>query len=245
MRRRTTVALIGGGTLAAVAGGAFTRARLGGRGAETPLPDEDAQYTVYAPGGKYGFMFNGPTGRVWARIMGAFVAVGYHDLAVEMLDLQPDDELLDIGCGPGVFLAKKAPHVRRVVGLDVSPVMLHEAERQLADRIAAGTARLVLASAAELPFDDGEFSAVTAIFAPANPAEVFRVLRPGGRFVVADPDPRKSPSEPAVGWGRLRRGEADYRRMAEEAGFTDVTFRCRGGRFAGELFVSGRKPADP
>ncbi len=39
-----------------------------------------------------------------------------------------------------------------------------------------------------LPFGDGEFSAVTAVFAPYDSAEVFRVLRPGGRFVMADND---------------------------------------------------------
>jgi len=72
-----------------------------------------------------------------------------------MLDLRPDDELLDVGCGPGAFLATKARHVRRVVGLDASPVMLHEAERRLADRLAAGTARLELGNAAVFPHLSG------------------------------------------------------------------------------------------
>jgi SAM-dependent methyltransferase len=161
-----------------------------------------------------------------------------------MLDLQPEDELLDIGCGPGTFLATKARHVRRVVGLDASPLMMREAEKRLADRLAAGTARLVLGNAAELPFGDGEFSAVTAIFAPIKPAEAFRVLRPGGRLVFADPDPRRSPNEPTSAWGVRRHGETDYRRMAEDAGFTDLVFRYRGTPpRGGELLVSGRKPA--
>ena len=51
--------------------------------------------------------------------------------AAEMLDVQPDDELLDIGCGPGAFLATKAQHARRVVGLDPSRTMLDEAKRRL------------------------------------------------------------------------------------------------------------------
>ena len=157
-----------------------------------------------------------------------------------MLAPQPDDELLDIGCGPGVFLADRARDVRTVAGLDTSPLMLREAEKRLADRIAAGTARLVLGNAVALPFGDSEFSAVTAIFAPAKHAEVFRVLRPGGRVVVADNDPRKSPSEPAFGWGRRRWTETDHRRMAEEAGFVDITFRYEGSY----LLASGRKPAE-
>ena len=129
---------------------------------------------------------------------------GVYDVVAEMLDLQPDDELLDIGCGPGAFLATKAQHVRRVVGLDPSRTMLREAERRLADRIAGGTARLVHGSAAALPFGDGEFSAVTAIFAPPNPAEAFRVLRPGGRFVFVDQRPKEVAERADSRWGRLR-----------------------------------------
>jgi SAM-dependent methyltransferase len=242
MRRRTKLALVAGGATAAVASGALARRRLGGRGPEAMPPDDDAMFTVYAPGGRFGFLANGPVGRVISKLIPIFEA-GVYDFAAEMLDLQPEDELLDIGCGPGAFLAAKAQHVRRVVGLDLSRVMLREAERRLADRIAAGTARLVTGSAATLPFDEGEFSAASAIFAPVNHAEAYRVLRPGGRLVFADNDPRRSPSEPASAWGRRRYDEADHRRMFEDAGFTDVTLRYRGAPpVAGELFVSGRKP---
>ncbi|MCJ7711636.1 MAG: methyltransferase domain-containing protein [Chloroflexi bacterium] len=237
MRRRTQLILVAGGATATIAGGAFALRRLAAR---TPpgSPAEESLFTVYAPGGRYGFMANGPVGRVISKIM-PILEAGVYEVAAEMLDLQPEDELLDIGCGPGAFLATKAQHARRVVGLDPSRVMLHEAESRLADRLAAGTARLVIGSAAALPFSDGEFSATTAIFAPSNPAEAFRVLRPGGRFVIADNDPRKSPSEPTSRWGRLRWTEAELRRMAEDAGFTELTARYKGDY----LLLSGRKPA--
>jgi SAM-dependent methyltransferase len=242
MRRSTKLALVAGGATAAVAGAALARGRLAGRGPEGPLPDEDAYFTLYAPGGRFGFFANGPVGSVIAKLQPVGEA-GVYTAVAEVVDLQPDDELLDIGCGSGAFLAAKARHVRRVVGLDPSPTMLHAAERRLADRIAAGTARLVAGSAAELPFGDGEFTAVTAIFAPLSHAEAFRVLRPGGRLVHLDNDPRRSESEPASAWGRRRYDEADHRRMFEGAGFTDVTLRYRGAPpIAGELLVSGRKP---
>jgi SAM-dependent methyltransferase len=244
MRRRTKLAVVAGGTTAAVASGALARGRLRGRGPEAPAPEEDADFTVYAPGGPYGFWFNGPVGWASTKYM-PILNAGVYGAVAEMLDLQPDDELLDVGCGPGAFLATRARHARRVVGLDASPIMLRAAKRRLADRLAAGTAQLVLGSSEKLPFGDGEFSAVTVIEAPADPVEVFRVLRPGGRFVLVDPMPRKTSSEPTVSWGLRRRGEADYRRMAEDAGFTDIAFRYRGGPLGGELLGSCRKPAAP
>jgi len=244
MRRGTKLAVVAGGATATIAGGAILRGRLGGRGSEAMPPDDNAMFTMFAPGGKYAFMCNGPTGWVMAKAMPRMEA-GLYETVAEMLDLQPDDELLDIGCGPGAFLAAKAQHVRRVVGLDLSRVMLREAERRLADRIAAGTAQLVTCSAAELPFEDGEFSAVTALNAPVKHAEAFRVLRPGGRLVFSDPDPRRSPEQPAVSWGVRWCDEADHRRMFEDAGFTDVTVRYRSLRplYEGVLVLSCRKPA--
>jgi SAM-dependent methyltransferase len=248
MRRRTTLALVAGGTLAVVAGGALARSRLAGRGPQAPAPEEDSQYTVYAPGGPYGFMFNGPIGWASTKYM-PIMQAGMYELVAGMLDLRPEDDLLDIGCGPGAFLASKGQRVRTVAGLDVSPVMLRAAEKKLADRIAAGTAQLVLGSAAELPFGDGEFSAVTVISAPANPAEAFRVLRPGGRFVCVFeivPTPGKPDGErTAVG---LDWDEADTRRILEETGFTDLTVRYKDFSFLGsflgaERIVACRKPA--
>lgn len=104
-------------------------------------------------------------------------------------------ELLDIGCGSGVVTlaaAKAFGPSSRITGLDLSSEMLafagQKAERAgLADRI-----RFVEGDAEALPFADAAFDSVVSLYAwrhLPNPAaatrEAFRVLRPGGTFVLA------------------------------------------------------------
>lgn len=234
MRRRTAIVLAAG--VVALTAGTIARIRRTGSRSE-PLPPHEAIFTVFAPGGKQAYWCNGPVGRVTARLI-PILEKDVYEAAAQMLDLRSDDTLLDIGSGPGSFLATKAAHVRSVVGIDPSPLMRHEAERRLADRIAAGTARIVPGSADSLPFDDGEFSAVSAIFAPIHHEAAYRVLCAGGRLVVADQDPRKSMDERPAAWGVRRYTEADHRKLMEDAGFEAVSTRMEGGY----LVVEGHKP---
>ena len=95
---------------------------------------------------------------------------------------------LDLSCGPGGLLRRlvAASRSRPVFGLDLSRPMLERAH------FAAPTATLVRADAAELPFEDATFGAITNLAALdlyADPARVVgeaaRVLAPGGRWVCA------------------------------------------------------------
>jgi len=240
MSTRSTITSIACGAAVVVAGSVLVRWRLKRRGADEALLDEDAAFTAYTPSGSQKAWVTGPGGWLTSRIM-PIAEVGVYRTVAGLIDLQPEDELLDIGCGPGGFLAARAAHVRRVVGLDTSPLMLRASERRLGDRIAAGSVELVLGNSVALPFGDATFSAATAIYAPAKATEVFRVLRPGGRFVLADPQPEKKPTgEVTVWYGMRRLSEADYRRMFSDAGFTDVTVRLDGGN---GLVAFGRKPS--
>ena len=78
------------------------------------------------------------------------------------LDLRSDDELLDVGCGAGGLLADHSAHVSYVAGIDVSEAQVGLARRTLAERIAAGTAEVVLGDAVALPWDDDRFTVVTS-----------------------------------------------------------------------------------
>lgn len=104
----------------------------------------------------------------------------------------PGDLLLDVACGPGRLLTTFAPHVRRAVGVDLTPEMLAIAGRQ---SIAGGgpAPGLVRGEGERLPFRDGAFTLVTttlAIHHYGDPrrvvAEMVRVCRTGGRIGVGD-----------------------------------------------------------
>lgn len=196
---------------------------------------------------------HGPLGRVGARLLarkGSF----YRAMAAE-LDLRPDDALLDVGCGSAGLLVEQASHVSYVAGLDASEIQVEMARRRLADRIAAGTAEIVLGDAAALPWEDGRFSVVASLdtmkFIPDPEAalrEMVRVLRPGGRAVVTVSDAANltvgstDRSGTLDAWGMWRWSDADARRITEEAGFVDVTV-SELPVFSKPLTVRGAKPA--
>jgi SAM-dependent methyltransferase len=79
------------------------------------------------------------------------------------LEFGPDDELLDVGCGWGGFLVEHGSGLRYVAGLDRSEEKVRLARERLADRIAGGTAEVVLGDAGALPWEDGRFSVVACI----------------------------------------------------------------------------------
>jgi SAM-dependent methyltransferase len=147
------------------------------------------------------------------------------------LVLAKDDVLLDVACGEGAFLAEYATDVGRVAGIDLSEAKIRLARRRLADRIATGTAEVVEGDAGSLPWKDGHFSAATSMDAftlfpdPERVlAEICRVLRPGGRAVMQlgwrVPDGTATHKRWGTAWVW---NEAEVRRMAEAAGFRDVT----------------------
>ena len=154
----------------------------------------------------------------------------FYRLMAEALDPRLEDELLDVACGEGAFLAEYASHVRYVAGLDLYDVKVGLAQRRLADRIAAGTGEVVKGDAAALPWEDGRFSAVTCMdafsFFPDPDGflrEVYRILCPGGRAAMAIGLQVPEGTEARKVLGHRTLSEADVRRMVEAAGF-DVSF---------------------
>jgi ubiquinone/menaquinone biosynthesis C-methylase UbiE len=113
----------------------------------------------------------------------------------ELIGVRPDDELLDIACGPGSLTLELAPHIARATGLDITPAMLDQA-REAQARSGVDNVAWVEGDGARIPFPDGAFSLVTCSAAfhhfehpAAILAEMVRVCRRGGRVVVSDVTP--------------------------------------------------------
>jgi ubiquinone/menaquinone biosynthesis C-methylase UbiE len=142
---------------------------------------------------------------------------------LESLRLQADDRLLDIGCGGGVFLR----HARDTTGCSVQGIDHSREMVRLARPLA------VLGEADQLPFTDGEFTAISSIvafFFFPNPVdalkEMRRVLDPvRGRIAICTTSPEAKGS-PAAPYPLATRGhfytDDELAAVAREAGFTTV-----------------------
>jgi ubiquinone/menaquinone biosynthesis C-methylase UbiE len=104
-------------------------------------------------------------------------------------------KVLDLGSGTGILsveLAKAFPGLE-FAGLDLSEAAVTIAREQVADTSVAPRVSFERGDAQEMPFDDGSFDLVVSsntLHLLESPIEMFnevwRVLRPTGRFIVSD-----------------------------------------------------------
>jgi ubiquinone/menaquinone biosynthesis C-methylase UbiE len=116
--------------------------------------------------------------------------------ACALMQLSEGSEAVDVGCGTGEdarALAGLVGAAGRVVGIDKSAAMIAEARKRNAD--AATRMEFHEGDAASLPLPDASVDAAhterVLVHAPdpgAVVAEMARVVRPGGRVVVTEPD---------------------------------------------------------
>ena len=113
--------------------------------------------------------------------------------AVGLLDVQPDDRVLEIGFGPGIAISELARRATRglVVGVDHSKVMVRQASRRNAAAVRDGRVDLRLGNAEHLPAFDTPFDKILAVNSlmfwddpVARLKELRGLLGPGGRIAI-------------------------------------------------------------
>ena len=151
---------------------------------------------------KYEAWYETPLGKTSDRLE--------QDLVLSMAGVKEGEQVLDAGCGTGRYSIALAKEGAKVTGLDASLGMLEWA------RDKAGRSGLkidfIQADALKIPFPDGQFDLVLSVCMlcfirdwRSALLEMKRVLRPGGRVVIALLNSRSS-------WALLRRAKGLFRK---------------------------------
>lgn len=128
--------------------------------------------------------------RWYETSLGQRVDADEKEVVFALADLKPGERVLDIGCGDGNYTGPAAERTGSAIGLDRSPAMLKAAAERLGH---VSGLEWVEGDAAALPFPDRSFDAaliVTVLCFARDPqaivSEAFRVVRPGGRLILAE-----------------------------------------------------------
>jgi demethylmenaquinone methyltransferase/2-methoxy-6-polyprenyl-1,4-benzoquinol methylase len=133
-------------------------------------------------------------------LLNSLLSLGVHyywrEMAARVARLQPGDTALDVCTGTAdlaIRLARDVGEGGMVVGADFCEPMLRLGQRKIHKCAKEQRVTLVLADALQLPFASGSFDAVTVAFGIRNVvdirqafAEMWRVLKPGGRAICLE-----------------------------------------------------------
>ena len=156
------------------------------------------------------------------------------EITLDLVGLQSGEKVLDVGCGTGslaIAARKRVGASGTVAGIDPAPEMVARA-RQKSVRIGVDV-RFETAVIESVPFGSGEFDVVLSSLMihhlpkqirPAAFAEVYRVLKPSGRFLAVDFKPPSGAvgrfiTHVGFGHGMSRNDIRNNIPMLEAAGF--------------------------
>ena len=174
-------------------------------------------------------------------------AKALRQLTIDQAQLRPGEAVLDVGCGTGdlTLLAKqRVGAAGRVCGIDAGPEMIGVARGKAARRRTEIDFRVEPIEAMTFPAQTFDVVLSSLMMhhlpddlKPRALAEIRRVLKPGGRLLIAD---FKRPTDHLgqgvmrlMMHGRVRQGAQDLPALLAEAGFTSITVEDRRSRVLG------------
>ena len=163
--------------------------------------------------------------------------------ALELLDLDPDDRVLDVGSGTGFGTEGLLQYTDDVHGLDQS---IHQMEKAFAKFGRTDEVNFYRGDAERLPFADDSFDALWSsgsIEYWPNPvdalAEFRRIVKPGGPVLVVGPNyPNSTVFQRLADAIMLFYDEEEADRMFAEAGFNDVEHVMMGPTYNPEIAIT-------
>ncbi len=128
------------------------------------------------------------------RVISFGIDVKWRKKVIILVAATAPKAVLDIATGTGDLAISMAnTSAKRIVGLDISEGMLAVGRKKIAAKDLSDKIEMVQADSEALPFEDNSFDAITVAFGVRNfenlekgLAEIYRVLKPGGIFVVLE-----------------------------------------------------------
>ena len=182
-----------------------------------------------------------PSGWLGKNILSPMFVTGnasLNELVFDLLDVDKNHKLLEIGFGPGVLIKQICDQVPdcKVIGLDFSPTMVKQATQLNKKFIKRFQLTLIDGNSDDLPFDyegfDSVFSANTLYFwQPPEPHfnEILRVLKPGGKFVMGFRTGEQIDQMQLHPTIFARYSETDVINLLEAVGFESIEIQQRSG----------------
>lgn len=162
----------------------------------------------------------------------------YRTTMIEFAEITPIDIVLDLGCGTGemeVYLSKIIP-CKNIYGVDISKKMIKITEEKM--KKLGCDAHFFVSNSMPLPFEDNTFNIVFSSMVLHHFTdeekivvlkEIYRILKPNGKYVSAEFDSRRNPIVWLVSYNGILKEEhlidAGFKIIKEEPYRLSILFR--------------------